>query len=654
MALPHDIYESSPDLSSSTVRLQWLRWITGITLGISLSILLGLAGWQSLSVHLIQETALTLADTDMIPTSTPPTPSTPTVSLSTLPITSTAERISGLVAQEYRAMQLDPLEVPTQTPGPTMTPSPTASPIPARLTRIDPLSYLPTDPEAWDTDEPFRFVEETRHNLALNIKLFYDAQEGETRFGYPLTELMLDPESGRLVQYFERARIEVSPDNPADIQLTASGSILTEGRRDLAFRPLQDAPANDPAYFAETGYRISDTFYDFWKTHGDVELLGYPISRVLIERLDGPGRLVQYFERARLEYYPEFAGTPRAIQMGHLGSELFRQQNVPTSLLAPAVPIVKLSSATTTFGDSAGTQNALLAARYLHGQVVQPGATLSFLASLGEISEQVGYTQGAAIVNGRIVPVIAGGICQTSTTLYRAAFQAGIAITERHAHSLYIAAFNDVVSFDAAVFSPGLDLKMMNDTPYPILVTASGTGGEVTVEFWGRSDGRTTRMLDPEIRAELAPAAERWYYDPELPADTTEQTVSPRSGLEVVLGRVVTAADGAVLHNDSFFTTYDPVAGEIRYGAEVTPPEGAIIEGDLPPTPTPTEVTPTEGVPTEVIPTEGVPTEVIDVPPGNGELPPDNGELPPENTESPTPEGPARPARSGAQTVPEE
>lgn len=472
----------------------------------------------------------------------------------------------------------------------TPTVTPTATPEGPRLTALAAPLRPPADDALWDSTEPYRYVSETGHNIGLAIKQFYDEHGGIAVFGLPLTEVLHDEAAGLQVQYFERARIELHADRPVSlhIELTRSGALLTEGRTEPAFTPLRHAPSNDRSYFTETGFRVGGKFRDFWQEHGGVRVLGYPISREFMEAIDGTRRPVQYFERARLEYHAEHAGTPRVIQIGRLGAALAEAYGVSENLRAPTQPIVKLSSATTTFRDSAGTRNATIAAQRLNGHVIEPGATLSFLDAIGELSEQTGYTAGTAIVNGQIVPIVAGGICQTSTTLYRAAFYAGLGIAERHAHSLYIAAFNDILSLDAAVYSPGLDLRIVNDTSGPVLVTATGDNGQITVELWGQDDGRTTQMLEPEVRSVLPPEPPIWRYDPALAADATEHEVEARDGMEITLRRIVTAADGATLHEDRFLTLYNPVTAVVRYGAAVTPPEDARVEGELPPTPEPT------------------------------------------------------------------
>lgn len=502
----------------------------------------------------------------------------------------------------------DILTIVTPTPTPTL---PTLTPLPSML-------HPPDNAADWQADEPYRFVTETGHNLGLAFKTFYDTHGGARIFGLPLTEVLFDAQRNRLVQYFERVRMELPATQRelAQIELTRIGALMTEDQVGLAFTPLASTPVNDGTFFAQTGFKIHRHLFDFWEAHGGVELFGYPVSREMIDKSDGTRRLVQYFERARLEYNPERAGKPDAVQVGQLGVWLAEQHALPAALLAPAQPIVKLSSASTTFGDSAGTYNATLAAQQLHGLVVEPGATLSFLTAMGEISERTGYTQGSAIVNNRIVPIIAGGICQTSTTLYRAAFYAGLPIPERHAHSFYIDAFNDIISFDAAVFAPGLDLQIINDTPYPFLVTATGDQGTITVALWGQSDERSIQVLAPKVYGHVQPGAARWMYDPELEPDAIVQTVAPRYGMQALLERIVTAADGTLLRHDEFFTQYDAVTEEIRYGRDVVPPEGVEIVGERPPAPTPTP-SPTE----DVVPEDRVAEEEINPAPA-GEAPP--------------------------------
>ncbi len=437
-----------------------------------------------------------------------------------------------------------------------------------------------------DLPEPVRFFAETGHSIGMQFKPFYDANGGLPVFGYPLTDVLVEAETGLWVQYFERARFELCPTHPDVVQLTRIGTMVSEGRHATAFSWLTESADPQRQFFPESGHTLGGVFQAFWQAHGDIAILGYPISEEFVELLDGEPRQVQYFERGRLAYYAEYAGTPHEVQPGHLGRWLVDYHRLDPALLAPVAPLVKLASATTSFADTDGSRNALVAARQLHGQVVAPGAEFSFLRAVGELSREAGYSASGAIVNGQIVPVVAGGICQTSTTLYRAAFYAGLPIVERHNHSLYLAAFNDILSFDAAVFAPDLDLRFVNDLPGPILVSAYGGNGQVTIDLWGESDARQVAMLDPLVQSEWAAPQARWHYDPALAAQATEMRSNPRNGMQVVLGRVVTRQ--GVSRQDRFVSRYDAVQAEVAYGSEVMPPPDVELVGDLPPLPTPT------------------------------------------------------------------
>ena len=81
-------------------------------------------------------------------------------------------------------------------------------------------------------------------------------------------------------------------------------------------------------YFPATGHTLRLGFKQYWETHGGLALYGYPISEEFAERNpeDGQVYIVQYFERNRLEYHPEQAGTPFEILLGQLGTTLLSRK----------------------------------------------------------------------------------------------------------------------------------------------------------------------------------------------------------------------------------------------------------------------------------------------------------------------------------------
>jgi vancomycin resistance protein YoaR len=143
--------------------------------------------------------------------------------------------------------------------------------------------------------------------------------------------------------------------------------------------------------------------------------------------------------------------------------------------------------------------NVMVATNRLNGTVIPAGATFSFLNALGPITKENGYREGLTIQGDATVPGIGGGVCQVSTTAFRAAFYAGLPIVERHQHTYRVSYYEQdgsPVGFDAAVYSPGVDLKFRNDTGSAILIQSGVDPATSTVvfRFYGTPAGREVKM----------------------------------------------------------------------------------------------------------------------------------------------------------------
>ncbi len=160
-----------------------------------------------------------------------------------------------------------------------------------------------------------RYFSETGHHVTGNFRKFFEEHGGVEIFGYPRTESFV--EDGFTVQYFQRARFELHPENlgtPHEVQLTLIGDILTKERGSV-FPQAEPRPHSDSyRYFPETGYAVQFGFKRFYDERDGLTVLGYPISNELQEN----GTAVQYFQRGRLEYYPQ---RPQQIVLGLLGDE---------------------------------------------------------------------------------------------------------------------------------------------------------------------------------------------------------------------------------------------------------------------------------------------------------------------------------------------
>ena len=122
----------------------------------------------------------------------------------------------------------------------------------------------------------------------------------------------------------------------------------------------------------------------------------------------------------------------------------------------------------------------------LHGIIIAPGEEFSFNRSLGPITPEAGYVDSAVIFGGRTVAGIGGGICQVSTTIFRAAFSGGYAITERNSHGYRVGYYEYAGAgpgLDAAIWQPTSDFRFLNNTPHHLLVESEFMSAKDAMQF---------------------------------------------------------------------------------------------------------------------------------------------------------------------------
>jgi hypothetical protein len=175
----------------------------------------------------------------------------------------------------------------------------------------------------------FDYFEETGHNLGGGFREFWYANDGLFLYGFPITEEFHEFNAAdnitRTVQYFERGRLELHLDpknGAARIQVGLLGRELTQGEFFVSSRFFVGDAGR--AYFGETQHSISGAFYTFWRKHGGLARFGFPIS----EEIKRGATTVQYFERARLEWHPEFAyqDIDKEVSLALLGVEALRKR----------------------------------------------------------------------------------------------------------------------------------------------------------------------------------------------------------------------------------------------------------------------------------------------------------------------------------------
>ena len=213
--------------------------------------------------------------------------------------------------------------------------------------------------------------------------------------------------------------------------------------------------------------------------------------------------------------------------------------------------------------------NVILAASKFNGILIPKGQVFSFDQTIGDISSLTGYQPAYIIKNGKTILGDGGGVCQVSTTLFRAALNAGLPIIERHAHDYRVGYYeNDSQpGFDATVFAPSVDLKIKNDTPGYILIET-----EVDTEknllyfrFYGKKDNRKVEISKSTVY-DVVPALETKYQDdPTLKKGVTKQVDFSAAGSKTFFTYKV-SKEGLPGINDTFYSVYRPWAAVYLVG----------------------------------------------------------------------------------------
>ncbi len=182
-----------------------------------------------------------------------------------------------------------------------------------------------------------RYFSETGHYVCGQFLDFFNTRGGLEIFGYPLTEAFNDPTHGGLrVQYFQKSRMEWHPYNsdPYKVQL---GLLVDELGYDYPPARSHQIPSSNSAlhhYFPETKHVVSYAFLDYFNRKGGLDIFGYPRSEFMYES----GHLVQYFQRARMEWHPERASGSQ-MSLANLGEIYIEQVGVPKEYLDPVDPM---------------------------------------------------------------------------------------------------------------------------------------------------------------------------------------------------------------------------------------------------------------------------------------------------------------------------
>lgn len=234
-----------------------------------------------------------------------------------------------------------------------------------------------------------------------------------------------------------------------------------------------------------------------------------------------------------------------------------------------------IGTGTTSFAKSPTNRihNIKTGAQFLNGIVIAPGEEFSTINHLGSIDGSSGYLEELVIKEDRTEPEFGGGLCQVSTTLFRAAMNAGLKITERSNHSYRVSYYEPPVGMDATIYSPKPDLKFVNNTGKYILVQSSISGNKITFNFYGTSDGRRVEISDTETYDETSPGDTIYVEDPTMEPGTEKYLERAHAGIKAVFYYKVYKSDGSLMLDQTFKSAYVPWPARIARGPEKAPEE---------------------------------------------------------------------------------
>jgi len=236
-------------------------------------------------------------------------------------------------------------------------------------------------------------------------------------------------------------------------------------------------------------------------------------------------------------------------------------------------------------------QNIQAASARFHGVLVAPGETFSMGAHLGDVSLENGFAEALIIYGGRTIKGVGGGVCQVSTTLFRAVFFGGYPIVERYSHAYRVSYYemtasggvdSSLAGMDATVYFPLVDFKFTNDTPYWILMETYVDVGARTLtwKFYSTSDGRTVTWETTGTTNVVSAPEPVFEVNNELSKNQIKQVDWAANGADVNVTRTVWR-NGSVYFQDNVSTHYEPWQAVCQYGPDSKNPEKLAKENNL-------------------------------------------------------------------------
>ena len=241
-----------------------------------------------------------------------------------------------------------------------------------------------------------------------------------------------------------------------------------------------------------------------------------------------------------------------------------------TTAEARAMDIKGLVASYQTFygGEPNRIHNVQLVSHLVDKHVIAPGETFSFNGTTGARTEDKGFREAPVIINGELKTGLGGGVCQVSTTVFNAAYEAGLPIVSRTNHALYISHYPQ--GRDATVNYPDTDLRFTNDTGHWILLRTWVGSSSLTVALYGTPVHRRV-VSETSSLVVTGPPPVRKIKDPTLFVGETEVEEPGSSSLKTSNTRKVYGADGKLLFDTTFYSSYRGEMRVVRVGTKPRP-----------------------------------------------------------------------------------
>jgi vancomycin resistance protein YoaR len=226
-----------------------------------------------------------------------------------------------------------------------------------------------------------------------------------------------------------------------------------------------------------------------------------------------------------------------------------------TARAAAAMGITGLvSSYTTEYGGVPNRiHNVQLVAQLIDNHLIPPGHEFSFNATTGARTPEKGFLTAPVIINGELQNALGGGVCQVSTTVFNAAYEAGLNITARTNHALYISHYPQ--GRDATVNYPDTDLKFVNDTGHWLLLRTFVGSYSLTVSLYGTPQHRRV-VSETAPLVETGPPPVKHVKDPNLFKGQQVVRDPGSPSLSTSVHRKVYSADGKLLYDNVWYSSY--------------------------------------------------------------------------------------------------